>query len=76
MPTSRTYSTGFGYEVSVEIVRDVETDTAYVDVIAPCYKIKQWRMPHCYAASAFSDHQILCDGDFTRVMFQHYPATR
>lgn len=59
----------FGFNVSVVIRR--EGDTAYVDVLAPCYKTKQWTMPHQYAAS-FSDHQILNDSDFIRVLHSRY----
>lgn len=59
----------FGFNVSVAIRR--EGDTAFVDVLAPCYVTKQWTMPHCYAAS-FSDDQILNDSDFIRVLASRY----
>jgi hypothetical protein len=58
------YKTKYGLDVSVEIIRDEETDTAYVDVIAPMYVEKRWRMTHSYRASQFSDAEILNDSDF------------
>lgn len=59
----------YGFNVSVVIRR--EGDTAFVDVIAPCYITKQWTMPHCYK-STFSDHQTLNDSDFIRVLASRY----
>lgn len=76
MIKSHVYPTSFGLKVSVQIVRDTEEDIAYVDVIAPMYMNKQWRMGHCYASSMFSDYQILKDNDFIRVMFSHYPTDK
>jgi hypothetical protein len=64
--------TPYGLDISVEIVRDSETDTARVDVHAPLYMRKLWTMPHSYRASHFSDAQILKDSDFKRVMLTHY----
>lgn len=66
------HKTSFGLDVSVEIVRDAETDTARVDVHAPMYVRKLWTMPHSYKASQFTDFQIINDSDFVRVMLAHY----
>lgn len=66
------YKTPYGLKVSVEIVRDTATDTARVVVHAPLYVIKQWTMSHSYKASEFSDHEILRDHDFVRVMSKRY----
>lgn len=66
------HPTPYGLKVSVEIVRDTTTDTARVVVHAPLYVNKQWTMPHCYKSTAYSDHAILQDHDFTRVMCNHY----
>ena len=74
--SSRIYPTSFGLKVSVEIERDSDKDIAYVNVIAPLYVNKDWRMPHSYKASQFSDGQILNDSDFIRVMLNHYPLDR
>ena len=63
----------YGSDISVEIVRDAETDTAKVNVHAPLYTRKEWTMPHSYRASQFSDAEILKDSDFVRVMSKHYP---
>lgn len=65
-------TTPYGLNVSVEIVRDKDTDTARVDVYAPMYTRKLWTMPHCYKASQFTDSQIINDSDFHRVMLKHY----
>ena len=65
--------TEYGYKVSVEIVRDIETDTAYVKVIAPMYIVKEWTFTHSYKSSDFSDYEILKDRDFQKVMLNHYP---
>lgn len=64
--------TTFGYNVSVEIVRDKVTDTASVHVHAPMYLTKHWIMPHSYRASQFTDHEIIKDSDFITVMCNHY----
>jgi hypothetical protein len=68
------YETNYGYKVSVEILRDVETDTAHIKVYAPMYIKKEWIMSHCYASSMYSDFQILADRTFQSVMLQHYPS--
>lgn len=73
MVSSGIYPTTFGFKVSVEIIRDIEVDVAYVDVVAPMYVIKRFRIPHCYGSSKFSDAQILKDSDFIRVMVSHFP---
>ena len=74
--SSRIYPTSFGFKVSVEIVRDIATDTAFVNVIAPTYVVKEWVMPHSYEASSFTDQEILRDSDFIRVMFNHFPPIK
>jgi hypothetical protein len=66
------HKTSFGLDVSVEIVRDSETDTANVKVFAPIYVQKVWTMPHSYRSSQFTDHEILKDTDFVSVMTKHY----
>jgi len=66
------HKTKFGLNVSVEIIRNNETDTAYVHVHAPMYMDKHWVMNHSYKSSAFSDHKILNDWDFVTVMSKHY----
>lgn len=66
------HKTSFGLDVSVEIVRNSETDTANVKVFAPMYVKKVWTMPHSYRSSQFSDSQILRDSDFLSVMTKHY----
>ena len=63
----------FGSMVSVEIVRDTNTDTATVNVHTPLYKNKLWTMTHSYKASQFSDYKIINDCDFIRVMSKHFP---
>lgn len=67
------HKTNFGMNVSVEIVRDSETDTAYVHVYAPIYTNKHWVMAHSYRSSQFNDYAILKDNDFSTVMCKHYP---
>jgi hypothetical protein len=66
------HKTTFGLDVSVEIVRDAETDTARVNVYAPLYGRKFWTMAHSYKASAFTDFQIINDSDFVSVMLKNY----
>lgn len=66
------HPTKYGLNVSVEIVRDSETDNAQVHVYAPLYMNKQWVMNHSYRSSEFTDYQILKDFDFVRVMCNHY----
>ena len=63
----------FGFKVSVEICRDIETDTATVIVHAPMYKTKHWKMSQSYKSSQFSDYKIINDYDFIRVMRKHFP---
>jgi hypothetical protein len=64
----------FGYKVSVEIARNIETNIATVFVHAPMYKNKVWEMSRCYSASQFSDYQIINDRDFITVMCKHFPS--
>jgi len=66
------HKTNFGFDVSVEIVRDDETDTAHVHIHAPIYTNKHWVMSHSYKSSDFTDFKILKDFDFLRVMSKHY----
>jgi hypothetical protein len=66
------HKTKFGLDVSIEIVRDSETDSAHVHVHAPIYKNKHWVMAHSYRASEFTDFQIINDADFVSVMCKHY----
>jgi len=66
------HPTKYGLNVSVEIVRDSETDTAHVHVHAPIYMNKHWVMNHSYKSSAFTDFQIIKDSDFVSVMCKHY----
>jgi hypothetical protein len=74
MPHPNSYPVPYGFKVSVEVVRDPVADIAYVDVIAPIYKNKRWRMPHCYSASQFTDSEILRDHSFHTVLSKHFPA--
>jgi len=70
------YKTEYGLNVSVEIIRDAETDNARVKVIAPMYMNKEWFMGHSYKASEFSDYEILRDHSFTTTMIEHYPSEK
>lgn len=69
-----TFPTSYGCKVSIEIERDTETDTAAVNIHAPLYIKKFWKMPHCYKASQFTDLEIINDSDFKRVMCSHFPS--
>lgn len=66
------YSTKYGLDVYVEIIRDDITDIAYVKVISPMYINKEWTMPHSYKSSEFTDNAILKDSDFNSVLLKHY----
>lgn len=66
------HKTQFGLDVSVEILRDTETDTAKIKVHAPLYMQKEWFIQHSYKSSHFTDSQILKDCDFVSVMIKHY----
>lgn len=66
------YPTKYGYKVSVEILRDAETDTAQVKVYAPMYKNKEYILPILFTASQFTDGQILKDHDFNNQMLNRY----
>lgn len=68
MPTK--YAVPYGLNVSVSIHR--EGDTEWVDVHAPLYMRKVWRMPHCYHAQHFTDAQILKEPNFITTMLKHY----
>lgn len=66
------YPTKYGIDVSVEILRDTETDTAQVKVYAPMYKNKEYILSFSFTSSQFTDREILRDRDFNRVMSQSY----
>ncbi len=66
-------SVPFGFDVSVEIVRDIQNDSAKVNVHSPLSKDKIWAMPHSYKASQFSDYQIINDSNFISVMNKRFP---
>ena len=66
------YPIKYGYKVSVEIIRDLETDSAYVKVYAPMYMKKEWTFTFCYTSSHFSDYKILNDYNFITEMIKHY----
>ena len=71
---SNVYKTNYGFDVSVEIIRDAQTDNARIKVLAPMYMNKEWFMSHSYKASEYSDHEILRDRSFTTTMIEHYPV--
>ncbi len=66
-------SVPFGFDVSVEIVRDIQNDSAKVNVHSPLSKDKVWAMPHSYKSSQFSDYQIINDSNFISVMNKRFP---
>jgi hypothetical protein len=66
-------SVPFGFDVSVEIVRDIQNDSAKVNVHSPLSKDKVWAMPHSYKSSQFSDYQIINDSNFISVMIKRFP---
>ena len=66
-------SVPFGFGVSVEIVRDIQNDSAKVNVHSPLSKDKVWAMPHSYKSSQFSDYQIINDSNFISVMIKRFP---
>jgi hypothetical protein len=66
-------SVPFGFNVSVEIVRDIQNDSAKVNVHSPLSKDKVWAMPHSYKSSQFSDYQIINDSNFISVMIKRFP---
>lgn len=72
--TSKIYTVPYGIKVSVEIVRDSESDIARVFVIAPLYMRKRWEFEHCYSAKMFADDQIMIDSDFVRKMRGYFPS--
>lgn len=59
----------YGLDVSVELVK--EGDCIHVDVHAPMYINKKWRMPHSYA-STFTDAQIMNDRDLHSQLIKRY----
>jgi hypothetical protein len=67
------HETKYGFKVEVEIIRNEMEDEAIVIVHCPFYITKQFTMQHCYKSSHFSDHDILNDYDFIRVMSSHFP---
>ena len=66
-------SVPFGFDVSVEIVRDIQNDSAKVNVHSPLSTNKVWTMPHSYKSSQFSDYQIINDASFISVMNKRFP---
>lgn len=66
------YPTKYGINVSVEIIREADTDTAFVKVHAPLYIRKEWVMTFCYKSSIFSDCKILMDSSFQNEMIRSY----
>lgn len=64
------YPVKFGFNVSVEIIRDNER--AKVKVHCPMYLSREFIMSHSYSLE-FTDNQILNDSDFIRVMARHFP---
>lgn len=66
------YPVDFGYKVSVEIIRDEETDNAKIKVYSPMYMKKEWTLGLSFRSSSFSDSEILKDRDFQGVMKQFY----
>lgn len=70
--SNNTYPTNFGLDVSVQLIRDESKDIVRVKVLSPMYVEKEWFMDHSYSTS-FTDHQILNDSDFIRVMNQAFP---
>lgn len=66
-------SVPFGFDVSVEIVRDIQNDSAKVNVHSPLSRDKVWAMPHSYKSSQFSDYQIINDSNFISVMNKRFP---
>ena len=66
--------TQYGFKVSIEVIRDTESDTATVTVTAPMYTRTIWTMEHCYKSSQFSDNAILKDSAFITTMINHYPV--
>lgn len=71
-PNRHQYPTRYGLNVFVELVLDEATDTIHVDVIAPMYVNKRWRMKHSYRASHFTPGEILKDSDFNTVLTKAY----
>ena len=61
----------YGTKVSVRFLR--ENDRIYVEVHAPLYVKKIWKMPHCYT-NDFSIDDILRDNDFIRVLSTRYSS--
>ncbi len=66
------HKTKYGLDVSVEIIRDIETDNARIKVLAPMYMKKEFFLGHSYKSSEFSDYQILNDSDFKRYMLSAF----
>ena len=66
------YPTKYGLDVSVEILRDTETDTAQVKIYAPMYVNKEYMLPFSFSSSQFTDAKILKDHDFNTCMLKRY----
>lgn len=70
------YPTKYGYRVSVEILRDAETDHAQVKVYCPIYVKKEFILSVSFTSSQFTDSEILKDRDFNRVMMGHFGTSQ
>lgn len=66
------YPIKYGLDVSVEILRDAEADTAQVKVYAPMYVNKEYVLPFSFRSSHFTDDEILRDRDFNTRMLKSY----
>lgn len=66
------YKTEYGLDVSVEIIRDAETDNAQIKVYSPMYVKKEWILGLSFKSSEFTDSEILRDRDFKSVMLKHF----
>ena len=66
------YKTEYGLNVSVEIIRDEETDNAQIKVLSPMYVKKEWFLGLSFKSSEFTDSEILRDRDFKSVMLKHF----
>lgn len=66
------YPIKYGLDVSVEILRDAETDTAQVKIYAPMYVNKEHVLPFSFRSSQFTDAKILKDHDFNTYMLKRY----
>ena len=68
----RRYPVPYGFKVEVSF--PIEGDSTHVDVHAPLYMRKYWRMLHCYSTEHFTPAKILRDHSFVTAMLEHYHA--